>query len=210
MAALSITDESIPDLYGRTVIVTGGSSGIGLGAVKIFLEHNARVFNLDIQPPPADLDSAANLTFIQTDISSWPSLAGAFSIITRVHRASVDIAVGNAGVEEDGAYLQQCLRPAPTSEDEWAALMTERLSYRTVAVNLEGTLNFVMLAARVMKGQRDGGSIVLTGSATAYLPEQSIPVYCATKAAVGLPRDALLFSVANRCCRRHVGLLASI
>lgn len=199
MAALSITSEDIPDLSGKTAVVTGGSSGIGLGAVEIFLERKARVFILDIQAPPADLGSAANPTFIRTDISSWPSLVGAFSAIAHVHHASVDIAVGNAGVEEDGAYLQQCLRPAPASETEWVALKAECPGYRAVEVNLQGTLNFVMLAARVMKGQRDGGSIALTGSATAYLPEQSIPVYCATKAAVGLSHGPLLG--ANRCRR---------
>ncbi|XXH02095.1 hypothetical protein Hte_008461 [Hypoxylon texense] len=184
MTTLSITTEDIPGLSGKTAIVTGGSSGIGLGAVEIFLEHNARVFILDINSPPADLESAPNVTFIRTDISSWPNLVDAFSAIAQVHHASVDIAVGNAGVEEDGAYLQRCLRPAPASKTGWEALKAECPSYRSVAVNLQGTLNFVMLATRVMKGQRDGGSIVLTTSATAYLPEQSIPVYCATKAGI--------------------------
>ncbi|KAI0179449.1 short chain dehydrogenase reductase [Hypoxylon sp. FL1284] len=187
MTALSITDEDIPDLSGKTAVVTGGSSGIGLGAVEIFLEHGARVFILDVQPLPPGLGKTATYppTYIRTDISSWPSLVDAFAAVT-ASSATLDIAVGNAGVESDGGYLQQCLRtPAPADAAAWAALRDGGApAYRSVAVNLVGTLNFVMLAARVMKAQPDGGRVVLTGSATAYLPEQSLPVYCATKAAV--------------------------
>ncbi|KAI0889181.1 short chain dehydrogenase reductase [Annulohypoxylon maeteangense] len=185
MTDLSITNDMIPDLSGKTAIVTGGSSGIGRGAVEILLEHKAQVFILDVQPPPQDLESTSNPIFIKTDISSWPSLVDAFSTITCVHRASVDIAIANAGVSENGNYLQQCFSPAPLESAGWLALKNEGgPDYSTIAVNLEGTMNFVMLAARVMKGQADGGSIVITTSATAYVPEYSLPVYCAAKAAL--------------------------
>ena len=60
-------------------------------------------------------------------------------------------------------------------------------------MNLRGVLNFVKLAVRAMRkvGGGDeggrGGSIVITSSATVYAPEQSLPMYSASKLAVCFP-----------------------
>ena len=183
MASLTITEDSIPNLAGKTAVVTGGSSGIGLGAVQVLLDHNARVFILDISKPPETLIHP-NLTHIETDISSWPALVKAFAVITTVHKSAVDIAIANAGVFEHELYANQCLVPLAADASAWSKLENEAPIYGCVEVNLRGTLNFVQIAARIMKGQESGGSIVLTASVTAYLPEVMIPVYSATKAAV--------------------------
>lgn len=180
MTSLNITPSLIPNLTGKTAIVTGGSSGIGFGAVQVLLEHHARVFILDIAPPPSTLQ-AHNVTYIHTDISSWSSLVKAMRTITTEHNSTVDIAIANAGVFETDSYANACIAPLGT----WQEIENSEPVYNCVEVNLKGTLNFIMLAARVMKEQESGGSIVLTTSMTAYLPEQSVPVYSAIKAAVG-------------------------
>ena len=70
--------------------------------------------------------------------------------------------------------------------------------YKVMDVNLRGVLNFIKLAIRAMRKNGDaaeasgrdkpsGGSIVITSSATAYAPEQSLPVYSASKLAVRFP-----------------------
>lgn len=51
-------------------------------------------------------------------------------------------------------------------------------------VNVHGVFNFVKLALYQMRKQKTEGSIVITASATAYAPEQSLPVYSAAKHAV--------------------------
>jgi len=104
--------------------------------------------------------------------------------ITTVHGRGIDIAIANAGVFETESYAKACVAPLGAEPEVWKEIEGAELVYSCVAVNLKGTLNFIMLAARVMNGQGSGGSIVLTTSTTAYLPEQSIPVYSATKAAV--------------------------
>ena len=57
-------------------------------------------------------------------------------------------------------------------------------SYKVIDVNLRGTLNFIKISLHLMRKNAIAGSIVITSSATAYLPEQTLPVYSATKAAV--------------------------
>jgi hypothetical protein len=188
MTTLYIKESCIPDLSSKTAVITGGSDGIGLGAVETFLVRNARVFILDIKPPPAAVLSHPNVQYIPTNISSWSALTHAFSTICITHNASIDIAIANAAVTEEVSYLSSCLQDAPGDEGEWAILGQQGPpsgSYKCVDVNLLGTLNFLMLAVRVMKRQVQGGSIVVTTSATAYLPEQSIPLYCSLKGAVG-------------------------
>lgn len=69
--------------------------------------------------------------------------------------------------------------------------------FAPVDVNLVGTLKFLKLAIGYMRRQKRregakwmqgaGGSVVITTSATGYAPEQSLPVYGTTKAAVGSP-----------------------
>lgn len=68
--------------------------------------------------------------------------------------------------------------------DEAGDLMEPR--YNVIEVNYRGVLNFVKLATSCMRRQGQGGSIVITSSATAYSPEQSLPVYSATKLAVSV------------------------
>ncbi|KAF2653244.1 NAD(P)-binding protein [Lophiostoma macrostomum CBS 122681] len=186
MTSLSITESSIPDLTGKTAVITGGARGIGLGAVQVLLDHNARVFVLDVLPIADDV-AASKVTFIQTDTSSWLSLVDAFTAITTEHGSKIDIAIANAGVWND-PYLEDCLTPAPTDAAGWSALKDNKPATEAcVEVNLKGTMNFVILASKVMKTQEKGGSIVVTSSSTAYFAEQQMPVYTATKAAlVGL------------------------
>lgn len=63
-------------------------------------------------------------------------------------------------------------------------------TYPVLEVNLKAVLNFVKLAWSKMRKQGTGGSIVLTTSATAYAPEQSLPVYAAGKLAVRSPSSS--------------------
>ncbi|KAK1657953.1 short chain dehydrogenase reductase [Colletotrichum godetiae] len=168
MACLNIKETDIPNLEGQTAIVTGGSSGIGLAAAKILASRGARVVILDVCQPNEALPSSAE--FRKCDISRWSDLSDAFSQI-----GPVQIAIANAGVDEDGTYLND-------SYNDNGDLLEP--NYDVIDVNFRGTLNFVKLALHSMKRNGAQGSIVLTSSATAYSPEQSLPVYSGTKAAL--------------------------
>ena len=171
--------QSCPrDRYSRTsheqkgilTYFAGGASGIGLAAIQILIAKGAKAFILDLAPPPADAASSA--TFIECNTASWPDLLTAFK-----QAGSVDIAIANAGVSEEHDYFEDRL-------DEAGELLEP--TYNVIDVNYRGVLNFVKLATSYMRRQGRGGSIVITSSATAYSPEQSLPVYSATKLAVSI------------------------
>ena len=54
-------------------------------------------------------------------------------------------------------------------------------------VNLKGMLYVIKLSWFAMKQQKSGGSIVVTTSATAYVPWQSLAVYSSVKLAASDP-----------------------
>ena len=151
---------------------SGGASGIGLAAVKILTSKGAKAFILDLAPPNDGL-IPAGATFIRCDTTSWSDLQAAYKQVQHV-----DIAIANAGVSEEHDYFQDRF------DESSGELLEPR--YRVIDVNFRGVLSFVKLAISHMRrqGADTGGSIVVTSSATAYAPEQSLPVYSATKLAV--------------------------
>jgi hypothetical protein len=151
--------------------LVGGSSGIGLAAVKIFAQRGAEVLILDLNPPNEALPSA--IEYRKCDISQWAELKCAF-----LHAGNIDIAVANAGVSEDRDYF------ADTFDEDGELLELLEPAYPVVEVNLKAVFNFVKLSLSHFRKRKCQGSIVITSSATAYSPEQSLPVYSACKLAV--------------------------
>lgn len=80
----------------------------------------------------------------------------------------------NAGISEQKSFLT----------DTFDAGLLQEPDYTVLDVNVRAVMNTVKLAWVAMKQQSTGGSIVVTTSATAYAPEQSLPVYSAGKLAV--------------------------
>ncbi|KAM0231944.1 hypothetical protein ACHAPO_008243 [Fusarium lateritium] len=168
MTTLQIQEKDIPDLSGKKAVVTGGSSGIGWATANILANKGAQIYVLDQQEPDSPVHHG--ITYLHCDICQWSDIVAALKTVGTFH-----IAVANAGVSEDADCLND------TFDDNGD--LVEPV-YKVIDVNLRGTLNFVKLAMHSMKKNSVEGSIVITSSATAYLAEQSLPVYSATKAAL--------------------------
>ena len=91
----------------------------------------------------------------------------------------IDMVFANAGISETERFLSDLV---PVDKDG----QPREPTYPVLDVNLKSVLNVIKLSWHVMKGQKEGGSIVLTASSTAYAPEVGIPLYSALKASVSL------------------------
>ena len=124
---------------------------------------------------PEDTPSPPNVHFSICNAASWSELLAAFERI-----GHVDIAIANAGVSEENDYFAD-------SFDANGKLLEP--NYGVLDVNFRAVVNFIKLSLSHFKKQGPGGSLVITTSATAFSPEQSLPVYSATKlGTVGLVR----------------------
>lgn len=182
MTSLHFTINDIPDLHGKRVIISGASAGIGLAAAEIFATKGAWVLNLDLNPPEKESQAPKNGTieYRHCDVSSWEQLTAAFQ-----YAGNIDIAVANAGICEETNYFED------TFDGVTGNLIEPK--YRVLDVNIRAVCNFTKLAlSHFRKHPERAGSIVINSSATAYAPEQSLPVFSASKLAVRINSLPLL------------------
>ncbi len=154
-------------LEGKTALITGGNSGIGLATAKQFVNEGAYVFITGRRDPElaaAVTEIGRNVTGVQGDVSNLGDLDRLFAQIEQ-EKGKLDIVFANAGAS----------RLAPLGK------ITEEHYDSVFNSNVKGLLFTVQKALRLLP---DGASIILNASIVASkgLPEWS--VYSATKAAV--------------------------
>ncbi len=154
-------------LNGKTAIVTGGGSGIGLASAKRFIEEGAFVYIFGRRQAALDaalVELGENARAISGSVSDMADLDRLFETV-RTERGSLDILFANAGTGE----------LVPLGE------ITPEHYDRTFDVNVKGLVFTVQKALPLM---RAGGSIILTGSSTSVMGTPRFSVYSATKAAI--------------------------
>lgn len=159
-------------LDGKTAIITGGGSGIGHEAAKLFAAEGAKVMVADRDEAAAtrvagEIAAAGGTAVAHTvDVSKENEVAGMIErAVAELGR--LDILVNNAGYGIAGTVVT-------TSEADWNALM---------AVNVNGVFFGCKHAIPVMAKQ-GGGAIVNTASAAANVGIHDRAAYVASKGAV--------------------------
>jgi NAD(P)-dependent dehydrogenase (short-subunit alcohol dehydrogenase family) len=157
----------ISKLQGKVAVVTGGTTGIGLGIATEFAREGATVFITGRRQ--TELDAAVKTIGhgaigIRSDVSDLADLDRLYDAVQQ-HASHIDILAANAG---GGSF-------APLGA------ITEEDFDRTFAINVKGTLFTVQKALPLM---REGGSILLTSSTTTTRAVPAFSVYGATKAAI--------------------------
>lgn len=151
----------------KVVVVTGGSSGIGLAAAKAFSAEGASVFITGRRQDALDAavkQIGGRVTAVQGDMAKLGDIDRLYDAIQQKH-AQIDVLFANAGGGE--------MVPL--------GAITEEHYQRTFDTNVKGVLFTVQKALPLLK---DGASVILTSSTTSISGTPAFSVYSATKAAV--------------------------
>lgn len=154
-------------LEGKTALVTGGSTGIGLATVQRFVDEGAHVFvtgrRADVlERAVAPLGSAA--TAVVCDATDLDDVHRLIARIT-ARGTGLDVLFANVGL----AAMQPL---AALTADHYA---------KVVAANMTATIYTVHAALDVLN---EGSSVILAGSSSATTGTPGFSAYAASKAAV--------------------------
>ncbi|MGW0283908.1 SDR family oxidoreductase [Streptomyces sp. NPDC003236] len=154
-------------LDGKTAIVTGGTSGIGLATAQRFAAEGAYVFITGRRKEALDAaveSIGTGVTGIQSDVSDLAGLDRLYAAVEQQGRR-IDVLFANAG---GGGFstLEQ---------------VTEQHFDETFGNNVKGMLFTVQKALPLLN---EGASVILTGSTAASVGNEAFGVYGASKAAV--------------------------
>lgn len=167
-------------LTGRTILVTGGSAGIGLAFARKFLELGNEVIVTGRRQAALDAVKAQhpNLHTIQSD-SADPAEIAALAARLKSDFPKLDVLMNNAGV----AVSENLTTPA----DDLAALMAQ------MEINVGGVIRTTSALIDILTANR--GTVINVSSALAFVPVPAMAIYSASKAAVHSYTQSLRFQL---------------
>ena len=158
------------EIPGRTFLVTGGGSGLGLATARMLAGAGANVVAADLKG-----ESDTNARFVETDVTDEESVGAA--VRAALESGPLHGVVNCAGV----AIAEKALgRDGPHPLDSFTKI---------IQINLVGTFNVIRLAAAAMVGNEpdeEGGRgvIVNTASVAAFDGQIGQAAYAASKGGV--------------------------
>ena len=153
------------NLKNKSIVVTGGTRGIGVEITKTFLRHDAVVFILARQKPKKLIQAKGNKAiFVECDIRDINSIDAAVKKI-KSNTKSIDALINNAG----GAPLVNSLS------------VSNRFHEAIIDLNLTAPLNVSQRFAKIMIKQKSVSNIINISSVTANRPTPGSAAYGAAK-----------------------------
>jgi 3-oxoacyl-[acyl-carrier protein] reductase len=165
----------------RSVVVTGGSTGIGLAVARRFAQDGDRVLvtgRTESTLQEAQSQLADEGLEIFTEAASVANTGDVRRVVDRVvaEFGGIDVLINNAGVSSESPILE-------TSEEMWDELNS---------INLKGVFLMSREVGRSMVERDKGGVILVTSSINSLVPVSPGIAYGVTKAGV----DALVKGLA--------------
>jgi uncharacterized oxidoreductase len=167
-------------LTGRTILITGGSAGIGLAFALKFLELGNEVIVTGRRQAVLDAVKARHprLHTIQGDVAD-PAQVAALAARVKSEFPQLDVLMNNAGTGT--------IRNLQEPETDLAALTAE------VETNVGGVIRMTSALIDILTANK--GTVINVSSMLAFAPVPAMPIYSATKAAVHSYTQSLRFQL---------------
>lgn len=174
------------DFKGRSILITGGASGLGLATARAFASIGAYITIATNVPVPVDVlaqfhSAGAHVQEVPCDVSEWDSIHRTFKkALTFSPTGTLDVVAMFAAIDKHGHLADQIQALGP--EDE-----PQRPSTAELDVNLKGTLYTTSLALHYFRDPpgkaappRDK-SLIFVASLAGYIDDTHNSVYTASK-----------------------------
>ena len=167
-------------LTGRTILITGGTAGIGLAFALKFTELGNRVIVTGRRQALIDdvKRRYPTLHAIRSDVAD-PDQIRALAALLAADFPRLDVLMNNAGIS-----LYKNLKGTATD----LAGLTKELE-----INAGGVIRVTSAFMDILKANK--GTLINVSSALAFVPLPCIPIYCATKAAIHSYTQSLRFQL---------------
>jgi uncharacterized oxidoreductase len=168
------------NLTGRTILITGGSAGIGLAFALKFIELGNEVIVTGRRRTVLDEVKAKypKLHVIQSDVAN-PAEIAALAVRVKADFPRLDVLMNNAGI-----MLHKNLK-VPAAD--LAGLMAE------MNINVGGVIWMTSVFIDILTANK--GTVINTSSLFAFVPMPSAPIYSAAKAAIHSYTQSLRFQL---------------
>ncbi|MFJ9448795.1 SDR family oxidoreductase [Herbaspirillum sp. NPDC101397] len=155
-------------LTGNTILLTGGTSGIGRALAEALHDRGNRVIVTGRRQTLLDeiADARAGLVGVKLDVNDTASLTQ-LSVQLRERFPDLNVLIANAGIS----------RTEDMASDDWTADDAQAI----VQTNILGVLRIAAAILPLLKG-KPNATFLATSSALAFVPRAEFPTYCASKA----------------------------
>jgi NAD(P)-dependent dehydrogenase (short-subunit alcohol dehydrogenase family) len=147
----------------RTVWITGGTKGIGLGLVRAFAKAGYQVFTCARRPGDSPLPDGVEFTL--ADLRK-PDQVQAAAQVCLERFGAIDLLINNAG----GSPMVAAAQASP------------RFSEAIISLNLLAPLHCATAVEPIMQAQDSGGNIINVASVSGLRPSPGTAAYGAAKA----------------------------
>ena len=168
--------ESWLKLEGKTIIVTGGASGIGKAVAQGFLNVGANVVISDMAPEAPEMEAEeGRLLYVNTDVTNAEQVEEMVKKTVETF-GTVDVLVNNAGIN-----IPRLLVDPKDPKGQYE--LDEAVWDKVCNVNLKGVFFCAQAVGRVLV-EKGSGVIINMSSESGLEGSEGQSVYAATKAAV--------------------------
>ena len=154
-------------LSSKTVLVTGGTDGIGAQLIRQLRDKGALIITQGRNPDRVAATRADGFEVIETDLSNQ---SGVDTVLKAVAGRTIDVLINNAGAGVDHDFRDPGLPDPDASE-------------ATVYLNFNAPVRLITALMPMLKS-RGEAMVVNVTSGLAIAPRAGGPIYCATKAAL--------------------------